>query len=237
MLGEPAAQAVATNRDRINLLEHDRELARMLARAWRERSQTPLWAAALKLKRGPWVPDADKPSENHLGFLVLEGLVGRRVFVPDRGRSLELLGPGDLLRPWHEESASFSQVAWAVLEPTLVAVLDESLGDRASGMPELLEALTDRAFRRSRRLAVSAAIANTVGVEDRLVLLFWQLAELWGTKRPGGAMLPFRLSHQALADVIGARRPTVTVALRELAERELVHRGESGEWILAGSPP
>ena len=50
-------------------------------------------------------------------------------------------------------------------------------------------------------------------------------------------MLPFRLSHQTLADLIGARRPTVTVALRELAERELVRRGESGEWILAGSPP
>ena len=236
-MGESAARPAATNRDRVNLLERDRELARMLAPALRDRSQMSLWAAALKLKRGPWVPDSDKPSEHHLGFLVVEGLVGRRVFVPDRGRSLELLGQGDLLRPWHEESASFSQVAWAVLEPTLVAVLDESLGAGTSSMPELLEALTDRALRRSRRLAVSAAIANTVGVEDRLVLLFWLLAELWGTKRPGGAMLPFRLSHQTLADLIGARRPTVTVALRELAERELVRRGESGEWILAGSPP
>jgi CRP-like cAMP-binding protein len=116
-------------------------------------------------------------------------------------------------------------------------VLDETLGAEARNMPKLLEALTDRALRRSRRLAVGAAIANTVGVEERLVLLLWQLAELWGEKRPGGAVLRLRLSHQTLADLVGARRPTVTLALRSLAERERLRRGESGEWILAGSPP
>jgi CRP/FNR family transcriptional regulator, cyclic AMP receptor protein len=237
VLGESTVQgAVAANGDRVDLLERDRELARMLKPALRDGSGTRLWAGALRLERGPWDP-GDQPSQDHLGFLVLEGLVGRRVLVPDRGRSLELLGQGDLLRPWHEDSASFSQVTWTVLEPTSVAVLDKSLGVGARNMPEFLEALTDRALRRSRRLAVSAAIANTVGVEERLILLLWQLAELWGKKRPGGAMLPFRLSHQTLADLVGARRPTVTLALRNLTERELLHRGESGEWILAGSPP
>ena len=104
-------------------------------------------------------------------------------------------------------------------------------------MPEFLEVLTERALRRSRRLAVSAAIANTVGVEDRLLLLMWQLAELWGEKRRGGALLPFRLSHQTLADLVGARRPTVTLAVRALTQRELLERRESGEWMLPGSPP
>ncbi len=76
-----------------------------------------------------------------------------------------------------------------------------------------------------------------MGVEERLLLSLWQLAELWGRKAPGGAVLPFRLSHQTLADLVGARRPTVTLALRNLAKRELLERGESGEWILAGDPP
>ena len=76
-----------------------------------------------------------------------------------------------------------------------------------------------------------------MGVEDRLLLLLWQLAELWGRKAPGGAVLPFRLSHQTLADLVGARRPTVTLAVRALTERELLERGESGEWILPGDPP
>ena len=96
---------------------------------------------------------------------------------------------------------------------------------------------TDRALRRSRRLAVSAAIANTVGVEDRLLLLLWQLTELWGHKAPGGAVLPFRLSHQTLADLVGARRPTVTLALRSLTEDGRLQRRESGDWLLVGEPP
>ena len=107
----------------------------------------------------------------------------------------------------------------------------------AREMPEFLEALTERALRRSRRLAVSSAIANTVGVEDRILLVLWLLAELWGENRSAGALIPHRLSHQTLADLVGARRPTVTLAVRALTERGLLDRAESGEWILLGSPP
>jgi CRP/FNR family transcriptional regulator, cyclic AMP receptor protein len=224
---------------RVDLLERDAELARALppmARQGREQ-ESSLSAGVLKLKRGPWEPDAREPAVDHLGFLVLDGLVGRRVLVPERGRSLELLGRGDLFRPWQDDSASFEQLSWTVIEPAAIAVLDEPLAARAREVPQLLEALTDRALRRSRRLAVSAAIANTVGVQERLLLSLWQLTELWGRKAPEGAVLPFRLSHQTLADLVGARRPTVTLALRTLTERDLLRRGESGQWILVGDPP
>ena len=228
----------ASDQDRVDLLERDPELARaMTATRPPNGLGGPLSAVVLRLERGAWEPDAREPSVDHLGFLVLDGLVGRRVLVPERGRSLELLGRGDLFRPWQDDSASFSRQSWTVLEPAAIAVLDQPLAARARQAPQLLEALTDRALQRSRRLAVSAAIANTVGVEERLLLSLWQLAELWGRKAPGGAVLPFRLSHQTLADLVGARRPTVTLALRNLAKRELLERGESGEWILAGDPP
>jgi CRP-like cAMP-binding protein len=128
-------------------------------------------------------------------------------------------------------------VAWTVIEPSSIAALDESFTSQVRQCPELLEALTERALSRSRRIAVSAAIANTVGVEERLLLLLWQLTELWGRKAKGGAVLPFRLSHQTLADLVGARRPTVTLALRGLTDRDLLERGSNGEWILCGDPP
>jgi CRP/FNR family transcriptional regulator, cyclic AMP receptor protein len=224
---------------RVDLLERDAELARALPPAMRQGhgQRSLLSAGVLKLKRGPWEPDVREPSVDHLGFLVLDGLVGRRVLVPERGRSLELLGQGDLFRPWDDGSASFERLSWTVIEPAAIAVLDEPLAARAREVPQLLEALTDRALRRSRRLAVSAAIANTVGVEERLLLSLWQLTELWGRKAPEGAVLPFRLSHQTLADLVGARRPTVTLALGNLIERDLLRRGESGQWILVGDPP
>jgi CRP-like cAMP-binding protein len=169
--------------------------------------------------------------------MVLDGLLGRRVVVPERGRSLELLGRGDLFSPWQEDSPSFSHIAWTVIEPSWIAALDQNFMAQIREFPELMEALTERALRRSRRIAVSAAIANTVGVEERLLLLLWQLTELWGRKTQGGAVLPYRLSHQTLADLVGARRPTVTLALRGLTDRGLLERGQGGEWILIGSPP
>jgi CRP/FNR family cyclic AMP-dependent transcriptional regulator len=225
------------NGHRVDLLQHDRELSRLLGSVAGTRTGPRLSAVALKLERGPWQPGADEPSGDHLGFLVLDGLLGRRVLVPDRGRSLELLGKGDIFRPWQEDSPSFSEVAWTVIEPTSVAVLDREFKARARRLPELMEIFAERALRRSRRLAVCAAIANTVGVEERLLLVLWQLAELWGRKAPEGALVPFRLSHQTLADLVGARRPTVTLALRSLTERGAVRRPESGEWILTGDPP
>jgi len=225
-----------TNGERVDLLERDSEFARLVSAAEGGKPLDRLWASALKLRRGPWKP-ATEPRGTHLGFLVLDGLLGRRVVVPDRGRSLELLGRGDLFSPWNEDSPSFSQIAWTVIEPSWIAALDQAFVAQVRQFPELLEALTDRALRRSRRIAVSAAIANTVGVEERLLLLLWQLTELWGRKARGGAVLPFRLSHQTLADLVGARRPTVTLALRGLTDRELLERGPAGEWILSGDPP
>jgi CRP/FNR family transcriptional regulator, cyclic AMP receptor protein len=228
----------ASDEERVDLLERDPELARAMTGTRPPNGLgASLSAVVLRLERGAWEPDAREPSFDHLGFLVLDGLVGRRVLVPERGRSLELLGRGDLFRPWQDDSASFSRQSWTVLEPAVIAVLDQALALRARQAPQLLEALTDRALRRSRRLAVSAAIANTVGVEERLLLSLWQLTELWGRKAPEGAVLPFRLSHQTLADLVGARRPTVTVALRNLTQRDLLRRGESGYWILVGDPP
>jgi CRP/FNR family cyclic AMP-dependent transcriptional regulator len=234
--GSSRQQLSPTNGDHVNLLERDTELRRLLTRAMPNGSGE-LWTTTLQLSPGPWEPDDREPSREHLGFLLVDGLMGRRVIVPERGRSLELLGPGDLLRPWQEDSPSFSEVSWTVLEPTLIAVLDESFTARAERVPELMETLTERALRRLHRLAVGAAIANTVGVEERLLLVLWQLTEIRGRKAPGGTLLPLRLSHQTLAELVGARRPTVTLALRSLAERGLLQRDESGGWLLTGDPP
>lgn len=226
----------AVNGERVDLLERDSEFARLVRSAQGGRPFDRLWTAALKLQRGAWQPST-APRDTQLGYLVLDGLLGRRVVVPERGRSLELLGRGDLFSPWQEDSPSFSRIAWTVIEPSWIAALDEDFLAQIREFPELMEALTERALRRSRRIAVSAAIANTVGVEERLLLLLWQLTELWGRKAQGGAVLPYRLSHQTLADLVGARRPTVTLALRGLADRGLLERGSGGEWILTGSPP
>ena len=61
-----------------------------------------------------------------IGLLVLRGLLIRRVGVGG-GFGAELLGQGDLLRPWQGEGAQSTlspTTGWHVLEPVRIAVLD-----------------------------------------------------------------------------------------------------------------
>jgi CRP-like cAMP-binding protein len=66
-----------------------------------------------------------------------------------------------------------------------------------------------------RELAV--AIALEPRVERRLLLKLQQLAERFGRVTPRGIRLDLRLTHQELADMVGAVRESVTIALGSLA--------------------
>lgn len=67
-------------------------------------------------------------------------------------------------------------------------------------------------------------------------MLFWHLADRWGRVRPDGLIVPLRLTHTILADLVAARRPTVSVSLSDLTKRGLVVSTEDG-WLLSGKPP
>jgi CRP-like cAMP-binding protein len=70
----------------------------------------------------------------------------------------------------------------------------------------------------------------------RLHMLLWYLAGRWGRVRGDGVAVPIRLTHAVLADLVAARRPTVTTALSDLARQGLVRAVDDG-WLLAGEPP
>ena len=50
-------------------------------------------------------------------------------------------------------------------------------------------------------------------------------------------MIPLALTHRILGQLVGARRPTVSTALAELAERGELSRRADGAWLLRGDPP
>jgi len=88
----------------------------------------------------------------------------------------------------------------------------------------------------SERLAIQLVICQLPRVEDRLLALLWLLAESWGRVTPLGTLVPVSLTHDALGELIGARRSTVTLALNELTERGAIVR-QNGTWLLLESPP
>src|SRR5579884_665845 len=179
------------------------------------------------------------PLRSGLGILVLSGVLIRRVGIDGRFGA-ELLGEGDLLRPWQWESDSPTlalERAWSILEPTRLALLDDDFVSRCVGSyPGLVSPLVGRAMQRARNLAVNMAIVHQARVDARLHMLFWHLAGRWGKVRSEGTVLRMRLTHTVLADLVAARRPTVTSALSELARSELV-RSTGEEWVLFGEPP
>ena len=220
-----------------HVLREDAGLAEAVAPADRERAIEECIAATVRLPRGRWSGEHTDLMRDGIGLLVLQGLLIRRVGIRG-GSGAELLGDGDLLRPWQGEDAQplAHTTGWRVLQPTRLAVLDLRAAQRLARYPELTGLLVARALERSRNLVMNMAIVYQARVDVRLHMLLWHLAYRWGYVRTDGTVLPLRLTHAVLAELVAARRPTVTAALSQLAGRGLVHTIDDG-WLLAGEPP
>jgi len=232
---------VAPNGDRsptCQLLREDPDLGEAIPPALWGQALGECIAPVARIARGPWSGERPSVSRDAIGLLVLEGLMIRRVGVDGRFGA-ELLGEGDLLRPWQTEAAPpilARTTGWRVLAPTRVAVLDERVAQRLARYPQLTGQLVGRALERSRNLAINMAIVHQPRVDVRLRMLFWHFASRWGQVTPQGVLLPLRLPHTVLADLTAARRPTVTTALTELARQGLLVAVED-HWLLDGEVP
>ena len=221
-----------------HVLREAPELAECIPSERREKAIAQCVAPELRLAPGGWRVERSIAPKGTVGLLVLSGLMIRLVGVDGRSGA-ELLGEGDLLRPWQPEpddSILPLRSAWSIVEPTRLAILDERFMMSAARYPELVGALLASAIERSRNFAVQLAIIHQARVDIRLHMLLWHLASRWGRVRTDATVLPLRLTHTVLADLVAARRPTVTSALSRLGRLGLVHF--DGEvWVLSGRPP
>jgi hypothetical protein len=220
------------------VLREDPELAQAVGPVERGRAIEECVARTMHLARGRWNIQGATAMHAGIGLLVLEGLLLRRVGIDGRFGA-ELLGEGDLLRPWQgegNEPALAATTGWRVLAPIRLALLDEQVERRFAAFPSLIGCLVGRALERSRNLSINMAIVHQARVNVRLHMLLWHLAERWGRVGTEGVILPLGLTHTVLSDLVAARRPTVTSSLSELARQGLVRPFADG-WLLAGDPP
>jgi CRP-like cAMP-binding protein len=226
----------------IRILEVDPALADGLDEQTRALAMVHALARVETIAPGSWRSSlADQADHRDFGLLVLEGVIGRR-FELDGSRSafLELIGEGDLIRPWRQEGGSVSlrsQERLIVLTKTSIALLDRRFGLAIARWPEITAQLADRAVQRSRSLAFHAAVSHLTRVELRLMVTLWYIADRWGRVTPEGVVIPLRLTNEILASIVGARRPSVSTAMNVLARRRALSRGKDGSWILYGDPP
>jgi CRP/FNR family cyclic AMP-dependent transcriptional regulator len=189
---------------------------------------------------GPWRPAEQYDcTSGAIGLLVIDGVVARDTRIAGRWCS-ELLGPGDLMRPWDFDDGAAESVhpdsAWTVVEPARIAVLDERFARLACRWPPLVAGLVSRTLRRSRWMGILLAIGNLTRIDERVTALMWHLADRWGHVTTEGVVVPISLTHDMIGRLVGAHRPSVTSALGELQRRGVLTRRDGG-WILHGSPP
>ena len=224
---------------RAPLLELDPDLGRLLPPERFDEASRGLVVSVQELYDGGRELGAlVNSSPSHLGLLVLDGVVAREVVLGDTV-STELLGAGDVIRPWSIEEPTGlleSSVLWSALSDVRLALLGRRMAVQLCGYPELYTALLDRMNQRSARLATTQAISQMTKVDRRLLALFWHLAERWGRMTVAGVHVPLRISHRMLGQLIGARRPTISAAVKQLADSgELIRRTDS-TWLVSGDP-
>ncbi len=226
--------------DTVRLLEADPDLGALLAGTRRAEAERELTVRRHDVPAGVWdVERLSAATPDHVGLLLLDGVLSRELMVADQV-SAELLGPGDVVRPWqlgNRASLLPVEAVWSVLSPLDVAVLDRRFAAELARYPEVTSVLLDRLGERSVRLATTQAISQLTRVDRRLRALFWHLAERWGRVSGQGVIVPLTLTHRILGQLVGARRPTVSTALAELAERQELIRRPDGSWLLRGDPP
>ncbi len=237
-----SAPPTTTSSDLLRVLELEPALADAVPPERRDQAIADCVAREVHLPTGRWrvAPPLNGSAGGGvgIGLLVLDGLLVRRVGIEGR-YGAELLGEGDLLRPSEgdDELPTLPMTTgWRVLESARLAVLDDAFMARLADYPELGGKLVGRAVSRARHIAVNMAIVHQARVDVRLHMLFWHLAARWGRVGSDGVTVSLRLTHAVLAELVAARRPTVTSALTLLSKRGLVRSTDNG-WLLSGESP
>ena len=173
---------------------------------------------------------------NAFAALVVDGMLLRELRLGEQP-SLRIFGPGELVATGVTPTSALpARSEWRAAEPTHLAMLGIEFLAGAHRWPRLVAGLQARMADGVERLAVQMAICQQPRVQDRILAMLWLLAESWGRVTPAGTLLPLALTHETLGALVGARRPTVTLALRELTERgALIH--ERVGWLLLEAPP
>jgi len=218
----------------VALLKVDGQLGQGLTESEREVAERALVAPAMRLQIGPWDPTPlARHGRSAFGLLLVAGTLSHTLTLGGRTTS-HLVGPGDVLRPWAESDITCPGLtgdAWTVVAPSVVALFDRRLIALSARWPSVLVELANRSARQLNRLSLQVAVARIPRIDDRLLVLFWRIAQRWGRVTPEGVLIPLPLTHEVIASLVAASRPPVSTALAQLSREGLLQRTREG-WVM-----
>src|SRR3954449_7983918 len=138
-------------RRRIHLLDADPDLAEGLEGEREALARRHLVVAVERVEAGQWAPRHNEfRAVGGIGLLILDGLALRQLSLGHRSAA-ELLGPGEVLRPWEDdgEHAAYPfSASFRVLSPLTLGILDEDFTRRLMSFPEVVSRLMGRVMAR-----------------------------------------------------------------------------------------
>lgn len=217
----------------IRLLDVHPDLGADLGPAELEQARQAVVSPLITIARGEQVNVHQLGDLRPFGFVVVDGLLMREVQLAGRAAA-SVYGPRDVFGPRElDDPLPASGTTFTALTPARLAVLDDRFLLSARRWPRLVSRLVQALSEQLGRACVRQAVSQLPRAEQRVVALFWLLAESWGRMRPDGVVIDLPLTHEALGKLVGARRPTMSLALGLLAEENYLRRYNGGGWLLS----
>lgn len=175
----------------------------------------------LRVAKGQAIYRSDEPAKQL--FYVLEGLIAVSL-LGSEGRFVRLtvVTPGEffgitaLVRGWRRLST-----ATALRDSRVGRIESHVFVKEVCGLPwELFGGLMDTSLRPVLKLSLLRAMFLGENLSDRLALALWEYAGRPHIRRTKG-LFPSALTHEELAAMVGASRPRVSHALKQLERQGL----------------
>jgi CRP/FNR family cyclic AMP-dependent transcriptional regulator len=159
-------------------------------------------------------------------YCVLEGVIGIsllgsedhfvRLILSARG---EFFGIDSLIRRWRRVS-----VATALQDSSVARIEPRIFVTEACGVPwEPFNGIIDTLIKPVLKVSLQRAVFLVEKLSDRLALALWEYSHGFDIRR-SKELLPTTLTHDELAAMVGASRPRVSLALKQLQHRGVIIR-------------
>lgn len=148
------------------------------------------------------------------------GVVLLRQRIADHEVTLDVCGRGCLLGL---DAGRREHDAVAHDDTTLIVVRRADFDAWMIEHPEVAPMVLELVGHLGRRMAARLALVSMHGARARLAMLFVDLADRFGVRDSRGIIIDVRLTHREMANLIGATRETVSVAIVELRKDGLIN--------------
>ena len=158
-----------------------------------------------------------------------------RTFLPGResaARLVDILGPGDWFGvPALAGSAAYGSRAVAVARAALCQLPVDRLMAHLPHMPAVAAELIRQLARKLQAAHEDAANLVFEDTYQRLVKTLLQFSRTAAASPQEGGGVVLRITHQQLAQAVGAARETVSLTLTQLRQQNLLRTGRNRLWF------